>query len=278
MHFKVAAFLLALSPLSASAETTYEFQPYAQKPGETLRIRSALSSEKGILIRERNGEKERGTITRMRTRQLDRRIAGTADSPRIEYKIINDSHTATNSLERDGGRQSRIGALVGQSVVGKKEPAGSWKLSLEGQPATEIQKAELAELEAYENRSWCPERPVKLGESWEINPAFLHHLMLRDLKTVELRATMTLTEIREIDGEATAVLKCALQSVGAKGKDSDTTAALNASGTLLVALGTMLEKKLVYTGTISSTARSGDILSSMSLPLEVEITKSVVKP
>lgn len=281
MTCKFTALLFVLLPLCAPAETTYEFKPYTQKPGETLRMDSKMTTKGGTLIRERDGAKERGTISRARTRQLERRVTGDPSTPRIEYKIVTDIHTTANSLEQNGGFANRTGALVGQTAVGRKDAAGRWILSLEGKPASATQKAELAELDAYENRSWTPGRAVKIGESWKIDPAFLRHLLLRDLETVELRSTLTLTEVREIDGEATAVLACDLQSVGAKDTRegvTDATAALNATGILHVALETMLDKKLLLSGTLSSTARHGDTLSSMSLPLRVEITKSMVKP
>ena len=268
---------------TASAESTYEFHPYVQKAGEVVRMTHTLSSERGRLTVTRGQTGQRGTIVRMHSRQLEHRIRPGAGSPGVRIKTVNDIQTVTNSLAHGGKPQSQLGPLVGRTASGKKDSAGKWNLLLEGAPPTEDQAAELAQLEAYENRGWFPERPVKVGESWDYEPVFIRHLMLRELGTVEIKATMTLEEIRSIDGEATAILRCELQTIGAKEETerasdaSGATAALNATGTLQITLSSMLDSKLTLTGTLSSTSRSGDTTSAMSLPMTVEITKSVVQ-
>lgn len=256
---------------AGAAEETHKLTSYAQKPGETVRILATSSVAKGRMKVKKDGVEREQPMTMQRVRYLERLLR--EDGKTLEYKIVNDTTETNNAFL--GGRSSRVASLVGRTAVGFRDSAGQLHLHLEGETPDDTEAIELAELAAYANRSWFPDKPVKVGESWEIEPAFIRHLVLRDLGTTgSIDATMTFQEVAEVDGLQTAVLTFTLQTAAVKedgsGQEPEATATINAKGTLHVTMETMLDRKLVIEGVLISTNRDGHDLTTSYLPFRTE--------
>lgn len=263
--------LLAAGTLPGTAEETYPLASYTQKPGETVRILATSSVAKGRMKVKKDGVEREEPMTMQRVRYFERLLR--ADGKTLEYKVVNDTTETNNAFL--GGRTSRVAALVGQTAVGVRDQSGMLDLRIEGKRPDSTEAIELDDLEAYANRDWFSDKPVKVGESWKIKPAFIRHLVLRDLGTTgSIDSTMTFKEVAEIDGLQTAVLTFTLQTAAVKedgsGKEPEATATINAKGTLHVTLDTMLDRNLVMEGVLVSTNREGDDLTTFYLPFRTE--------
>lgn len=272
--------LLALMGLSliapAAAAPLLTLRPYAQPSGQTLRIQTTTTSKGGRIIVEGHGEKAEGTTRLHRTRTLERRTA--EDGTTVHYTIIKDSSESSNELNLPTRPGSQTSALTGKTAAGFRDSTGHWHLYLPGKTPTSVQATELAELGSLENRRWFADRPVKIGESWEIDPSFLRRLLLRDPGTASLEATVTLTTVRNIAGTDTAVLTLKIQSVATQRDTPNApseTATLNATGTLLVSLDTMLDRSLIIEGSLLSTSRANGTLTTLVLPFRSQTIRSL---
>ena len=139
---------------------------------------------------------------------------------------------------------------------------------------------ELAELEAYENRRWFVDRPVQVGETWSIDPGFIRHIVERDTGAGHLTASATLKEIATIDDEKTAVIVMNIETAGSRESPDHQQAAgamLKAAAVLHVALDTMLDKHLVFEGSLTTRARERDQTTTLETPMRIVVTKSSVK-
>jgi len=271
---------MVLAPLSFAAETTYQLKPFPQQPGQVVTIRSSSKSTDGKVIVQRGDSKTEGAMSIQRTRHIEQRLVTSGGAAGIAFKVLEDSSVATDELEAPGKRIRQTAALTGETVEGFQDTFRRWHLYLKGKTANNRAAVELSELEAYANRRWFVNGPVRIGQSWPAEPAFIRHLVLRDLGDAELKATMTLEAVKDIGGLRTAVVACKLETVGARGKSGDepaATATINATGKVHITLATMLDRELVLNGTLQSTGRNGDNLTTAVLPFTIRMTKTVAK-
>lgn len=278
MNRLLLTLILAILPATLPAQTSYLLKPFEQQAGEVMVIRSSSVSSKGKMVIERGGEKTEGALSIQRSRLLERRALATGGGKGLSYKILEDTVVTANDLEGPNSRKKLLAALTGQTVVGFQDSSEQWQFYLEGKTATNRQAVELSELQAYANRRWFVPRPVKIGESWPIDPAFFRHLILRDLGDIELKASMTLESVENIGGERTAILAFKLDTLGARGNSAaqmQASASINASGKLHLTLDTMLDREILLNGTLKTSARSGDNGTSVVLPFTIRTVKTI---
>ena len=273
----ILTLTLASLPVSLSAEKAYLLKPFDQKTGQVLSIRSSSVSSNGKVILTRGGKTTEGALSMQRSRSLERRVVSSGANKGLSYEIIQDTRVSANDLEGPNGQTTLSAALTGHSVIGFQDNFGQWQLYLEGKTATNRQAVELSELQAYTNRRWFVNSPVKIGESWPIDPAFFRHLILRDLGNARLAASMTLEAIKNIDGVETAILAFKLNTLGARDKSPrqlEASASIEASGKIYLALDTMLDREMILDGILKTSARNGDNQTSVILPFSIRTIKT----
>ena len=277
MRKMALTLVMAALPSLAQGETSYLLKPHHQRAGQVVSIRSTSTSSDGKIIIQQGAETTEGAMSIQRKRVIERRVVTSGGATGLSYKIISDTTLTTNELGSEK-RAQRFSPLSGKTAIGYQVSMGRWHLYLADQTATNRQAVELAELEAYANRRLFSPQAVKIGQSWQVDPAFFRHIVLRDLGDIKLKATMTLKEVKNIDGESTAVLAFNLDTVGVKGdsaSQSAATASINATGTMHLSLDTMLDREFSLTGTSKTTAIQGDNTTTAIIPFNMRITKSI---
>lgn len=265
-------------PASLHAETSYHLKPFEQQADQVLDIRISSRSSEGRMIVNSEGEKSEGALSMQRSRNLERRVVSQGGAKGLSYKILEDIAVSSNELEGPNSQTRHVAALTGQTVVGLRDNFGQWQFYMEGSTADNRQVDELYELQAYENRRWFVDYPVKIGESWPINPAFFRHLLLRDLGKAQLKASMTLEDVKDVDGTRTAILSFKLDTIEVRDKgaaQSEASASISATGKLHFSLDTMLDREMVFSGLLKTSARNGDHQTSVILPFTIRSTKTI---
>ena len=101
----------------------------------------------------------------------------------------------------------------------------------------------------------------------------------RDMSKAQTIGTMRLRQVRNTAKHRIAVIEVSIRSTGADlrpdGSESD--AAVNLSGEVLVNLDTMLDEALELKGTITSTYIKGAESTTTKLPIRMLATKTFVK-
>lgn len=278
MNASPGLFLTVLLALPLPAQSVYRLQPFQQRPGQVLTMRATSDSTGGSMVVQRGDVSQTGVMGVKRERTYERTIGGSPTTPSLQYRILSDRISTT--VGTDGTPRTRIAdaALTGLSVLGFRDATRQWRLYLRGRTASNDEAVALAELEAYENRSWFLDSAVKVGAEWVINPGFIRHLTERDVDQAEINATAKLREVSMIDGERTAVIDLTVKTMGSKdnpiaGTSSGLSIAL--TGTLHVALDTMLDKKLVMTGGFTTVAREGGVSTTVKMPYNATVTKTL---
>jgi hypothetical protein len=270
--------LVFASHASPGAET-YEFAPYEQSPGGKVRIETSTSTRDGKVIFMKDGVRREGKIELRRTRTMERQVKVAGETRTVSYRILSDSLVTTRLLDGQPTREITRSPLIGKTISGTAADDGPTRLTTRQQAANDEVRRQIAEVEAFENRNWLPSRPVKVGDSWPIDAAFVRHLLLRDLRDASIESSMTFKEVREIDGVETAIFTAAIQSVAVSGGDdtpAGASASINLTGLLHVSLDTMLDTRLVLEGTLTSTNRDETGSTTLLLPLRGVIEKRKV--
>jgi hypothetical protein len=273
-------FILCLTPSLSLAQAVYPLRVHDQKSGEVVRIHTKTDAPNGTMTSTRGAEETKAKMTLKRERILERRYTIEGATAKLEYRVVSD--TTATGVEVGGVMESSNAAspLTGKSVFGFRDTYGRWRLFLEGATAGNAQAMELSQLEAYENRRVFIDQPVRVGQTWDIDPNFLRHLTERDVGHAEVKASARLDSIKEIDGEETAVITLNVQTVGTTDEPGGLAArgaAITASGELHVSLATMLDKKLVLYGSLTTGARNGLERTRVHLPFRTEVIKTITR-
>ncbi len=219
---------------------------------------------------------EEGPMDIQRERLLVRRVTGAGPAAQLTYHVKKDLSTTSVGLGGPPRRETTDAALAGETVYGMRDTFGHWRLFLRGRTASNAQAVELAELEAYENRRWFLDGPVKPGQSWPIDPGFVRHVMKRDIGETKVEATATLQGVRMIDEEKTAVLTLKVATRGTSQENGKASgASISLEGVLHVALDTMLDKRLTLKGHMVTISKAGTQTTKVRLPMTAEVLKTV---
>lgn len=269
---------MALCP-AANAGT--RFGPVRLKPGESVRMVAHTETKGGTIETSREGKSRTGTMRVTR----DREIVWTLRDPdpggqlRVMARIPRFQSVSVINFGSGDDTRSEESPLAGKLIAASRDKQGEWKFELDGTPLGQRGRAELEELAAYQNRKWFPDHEVNVGDSWEFDPAWIKLVVERDLSKAQTIATMKLSQIRRSWTKETAVIDVSVRSTGkewrADGRETGASIAL--AGKMVVNLATMLDEQLELDGTVQSSTRKGIESTKVSLPLRLEVRKSVVK-
>lgn len=273
-----AIFALALSAASARADVT--FGPVLAGAGQSVRLVSHTTTVGGTIKLEKDGRASNGTILHSRDRDLTWTFRETAadGSLRGMVTVAKIATFSTATIDGKAEKSDETSPLNGKMFAMSKAVRGDWKFELDGSvPMREIDN-EISELTLYLQRKWYPQRRVKLGESWEFDPAWIRMLIERDLKNAQTIGTLNLRQIRHSANGNYAIINVSVRSTGGdfRPDGTETSARIELSGEVVVNLKTMLDESLELKGTvISRTGKPGN-LKTVTLPVHLEVTKTLV--
>lgn len=267
--------------LAAPAPAQVQFGPPRLKPGESIRMVAHTESKDGTVERSTGGKSTIGTMRAVRDREIvwTLRDPDPAGQLRVMARIQRYRTVSLIKLGEEEDMRSEDSRLTGKLIAATRDKEGEWKFELDGTPLGQRDRAELEELGAYQKRKWFPDRAVKVGDSWEFDPAWIKLVIERDLSKAQTIGTMKLTQVRRSWGKETALIDVSVRSTGNEWRADgrETTGSLALNGRMTVNLGTMLDEQLLLDGTLESTARKGIESTKLKLPLRMEVKKSVVK-
>jgi hypothetical protein len=273
-----AATLIAIG---SSALAGITIGPIRAQPGESIRLVTFSETKGGTVQRKGLGRTVNGSMEITRERDLVWTFrAPTQDGTRRGMVRVPKLTTSTRSVI-DGKEEKSTdqSPLVGKMFAMSKTPSGDWNFELDGSLPLARVRSEIEELKVYLKRDWYPNRVINVGDSWEFDPAWIRMVIERDMSKAQTIGTMRLRQIRNTVKNRIAVIDVSIRSTGADfrpdGSESD--AAVNLIGEVLVNLDTMLDETLELKGTITSTYIKGAETTTMKLPIRLLATKSFVK-
>ena len=276
MMFSTAAMLFSVG--AQTPTTSVLFKSFEEQPGKVLVIRSSTDASGGQITVNDGTSVKKGTVSVKRNRMYERRVVGTGLMQKLEYTVLEDKIHRSAKMGGKSDVEDFTGSLVGKVVYGIRDDMARWRLFLKGGTATTRQAADLIQIESYENRQWFQQTPVKVGDTWPINPQFIRNFIERDMGPSIIKATMSFKSIQVIDGERTAVLEVKINTQARREGLNKTRVAsviANLEGTLYVALDTMLDKKLTMAGTLHTIMRRDGVVTITKSPVTYIVIKSV---
>ncbi len=275
--FCAASLIALLSPASAGIT----LGPVRAQPGESIRLVTFSETPGGTIQQTGLGKPSSGKISITRERELVWTFrAPAADGTRRGMvrvpKLTTTSKTVINGKEQKITDNS---PLVGKMFAMSKSPKGDWSFELDGSlPLARVQ-AEINELKVYLKRDWYPARELKVGDSWEFDPAWIRMIIEKDVSKAQTIGTMELRQVRTTATRQVAVIAVSIRSSGAdfRPDGTETGANVNLTGELIVNLNTMLDETLELKGTIASNFIKGAESTQVKLPIRLIATKSFIK-
>ena len=193
----------------------------------------------------------------------------------IQHQSVSDSQNGTITVD-DGSKKKSGRISIKRSRTMERRMLGSGA-KLQYRTLAELTQ-QISELEAYENRRWFLSQPVRIGQSWLINPAFIRHLTERDLGESEVKAAMTFKSIETIDDEPSAVLTFKIETLGKNidaNQELKSAARISLNGVIYLSLKTMLDKKSRMLGTLTTMANEDGRSTVVRLPVDMTVEKSI---
>lgn len=275
------ACALPLILSSAHAATEIAFGPVRAQPGESIRLVSNSETKGGTVEITKDGRTSRGTIRIVRNRDMSWtfRTPEADGTRRGMVSVARISSSASVSIDGKEEKSEDSSPLNGKMFAMTKSPAGDWKFDLDGSVPLHRIQTEIEELTVYLKRQWYPERTVKLGDSWEFDPAWIRMIIEKDLPKAQTIGTMKLRQVRRTAQKDVAVIDVSVRGTGGdyRSDGTESKVQLELTGQVLVDLKTMLDEELKLEGTIvTSTGKPSD-MKKVTLPLSLAVTKSFVK-
>ena len=274
-------FLSLLVAASSHAASEVAFGPVRAQPGESVRLVSNSETKGGSVEITKDGRTSNGSILILRDRDLSWTFrAPEADGTRRGMvSVARIASSASASIDGKEEKSEDSSPLNGKMFAMTKSPAGDWKFELDGSiPMRRIQ-SEIDELTVYLKRQWYPERTVKVGDSWEFDPAWIRMVIEKDLPKAQTIGTMKLRQVRRTAQKDTAVIDVSVRGTGGdfRPDGSETKVQIELTGQVMVDLKTMLDERLELKGLIvTSTGKLSDS-KKVTLPVNLVVTKSFVK-
>ncbi len=278
--FLAAAAVLASAPLSHSA-TAVTFGPVRAQPGQSVRLVTHSETPGGTIQQNTAGKNTSGTLQITR----DRELFWTFREPAADGSrrgMVRVGSIVTETRTRIDGKDEKAtdeSPLSGKMFAMTRSPKGDWKFDLDGSiPLTRIRQ-EIEELTVYLKRDWYPAREVKVGDSWEFDPAWVKMIIGKDLKNAQTIGTMRLRQVRSGLTGRYALLDVSVRSTGAdyKADGSEVSATVELTGEVTVDLDTMLDEKLELKGMVTTRSRKPGESTTVNLPIRLKATKSFVR-
>ena len=194
----------------------------------------------------------------------------------VAVSKINTYSTATLDGKKEDSDESS--PLNGKMFAMSKAVNGDWKFELDGSiPLRQIDQ-EISELSLYLKRQWYPHRTVKIGDSWEFDPAWIRMLIERNLKDAKTIGTMSLRQIHHSANGDSAIISVSVRSTGGdfRPDGSESSAQIDLSGQVVVNLKTMLDESLDLKGTVISRVAKPGETKTVTLPVHLKVTKTLI--
>lgn len=279
-HSRLAA-ALALVALLTPASAGVTFGPVHAQPGQSVRLVTHSETTGGTLERTRDDQTARGSITITRDRDLVWTFRDpTADGTKRGMVRVAKLTTSSNiSIAGKVEKSTDDSPLTGQMFAMSKPVTGEWKFELDGSvPYTRVQN-EIDELKIYLQRNWFPTRELKVGDSWEFDPAWVKLIIEKDLAKAQTIGTMKLQQVRRGENRQIAIIDVSIRSTGAnfQADGSESSAAIELAGQVVVNLDTMLDESLELKGTLTTRSSKPGAATQMKLPIRLSATKSFVQ-
>ncbi|MCX6875032.1 MAG: hypothetical protein NTW21_14665 [Verrucomicrobia bacterium] len=280
-HSHLAALALALLAFPIPARAGIVFGPVRGKPGESVRLVTHSETKGATIEKTVFGKTSRGTIEVIRDRELiwTFREPSADGTRRGMVRVPKLSTSSKTVIEGKPASLNDPSPLTGKMFSMTKAPKGDWTFELDGSVPLNKVRAEIEEMKIYLKRDWYPAREIKLGDSWEFDPAWVKAIIERDLEKAKTIGTMSLRQIRSSAEQQMAVIDVAIHSTGAdlRSDGSETSATIELTGQVTVNLGTMLDESLTLKGTIITGTDKGTESTKMTLPITLKATKSFVR-
>lgn len=278
-----ARHLLATTTLFAltlSAPAQIRFGPVLAGEGQSVRLVSHTTTVGGTITVVKDGRTSTGKIQYSRDRDLTWTFRNPSQDGSLRGMVtvakINTLSTITIDGKTENGDESS--PLNGRMFSMSKPVKGDWKFELDGSvPQRQIDN-EISELTLYLKRKWYPQRTIKPGESWEFDPAWIRMLIERDLKDAQTIGTMNLRQVRHTASGDSAVINVSVRSTGGdfRPDGTESSAQIELSGEVIVNLKTMLDESLDLKGTVISRKGKPGETRTVTLPVHLEVTKTLV--
>ena len=274
----VAAVAALVLPAPAAGIT---FGPVKGQAGQSIRLVTHSETPGGTIRRNYGGRSSDGGINITR----DRELIWTFRDPAADGTrrgMVRVSNITTSSVTTMGGKQEKAldqSPLNGKMFAMSKPPTGDWKFELDGSvPLTRVRN-EIEELTVYLKRDWYPTREVKVGDSWEFDPAWVKMLIEKDLHKAQTIGTMSLRQVRRSAAKQIAIIDVAIRSTGAdfKPDGSESSASVELTGQVVVNLDTMLDEELELKGTVNTSSGKVGSATVVKLPISLKVNKSFVR-
>ena len=267
--------------LPCEAATEIAFGPVRGNPGESIRLVSTATCEGGTVEIERDGRVVRESLKVLSERDMAWTFRDPAADGTIRgmVSIARMSRQSTATINGKEQKSEDLSPLNGKMFAMTKAPGADWKFELDGSVPMNRVQTEIHELTTYLKRTWYPQRVVKVGDSWEFDPAWTRMIIERDLQHAQTIGTMKLRQVRHTPGKSVAVIDVSVRSTGGdfRADGSESRAQIELNGQVLVDLKTMLDETLELKGMIvTSSGRPGD-RKKVTLPVNLVVNKSFVR-
>ena len=263
------------------AATEVAFGPVRAQPGESVRMVSDSQCPDGVVELTHDGQTVRGSISISRERDLTWTFR-TPEQDGTRRGMVNVTKIRTQASVNVGGKEEKTddsSPLVGKMFAMTKPPGGEWKFELDGSVPMQRIQEEIDELSVYLKRQWYPEHVVKVGDSWEFDPAWVRMVIEKDLKNAKTIGTMKLRQVRHTADKQLAVIDVSVRGTGGdfQSDGSESKAQVELTGQVMVDLKTMLDERLELKGTVITSTGSLTNSKKVTLPVQLVVTKSFVK-
>ncbi|MGL4401139.1 MAG: hypothetical protein ACRCXD_14810, partial [Luteolibacter sp.] len=176
----LVSMVLALAPI-ASANIT--IGPIRGQPGESVRLVTFSETKGGTIQRSYLGKTTNGSMEILRERELVWTFRAPAEdgTRRGMVRVPKLSTTTTTVLDGKKDVKADLSPLVGKMFAMSKSPSGEWSFELDGSLPLARVRSEIDELTVYLKRDWFPAREIKVGDSWEFDPAWIRRTIEKDV-------------------------------------------------------------------------------------------------
>jgi hypothetical protein len=277
-----ASAIIALSALVSPATAAgIVFGPIKAQPGQSIRLVTHSETPGGTIQRNYGGRSSNGTINITRDRELIWTFRDPA-ADGTKRGMVRVPNITTSTVTRINGQDEKAedkSPLIGKMFAMSKAPTGDWKFELDGTvPLTRI-RHEIEELTVYLKRDWYPTRELKVGDSWEFDPAWVKMIIEKDLHKAQTIGTMTLRQVRRSAAKQIAIIDVSIRSTGAdfRSDGSESSASIVLTGQVVVNLATMLDEELELKGNVTSSAGKVGEKTIIKMPIQLKATKSFVR-
>ena len=275
-------FILCISVLGIClpAGAQIRFGPVLAGAGQSVRLVSETTTRGGTITVEKGGRTSNGTLKYSRERDLTWTFRDPAEDGSLRGMVKVAKLNTYNSVTLDGKTEKSDDSspLNGKMFGMRKAVKTDWKFELDGSIPERQVENEIAELSLYLKRKWYPQRSVKIGDSWEFDPAWIRMLIERNLKDAKTIGTMSLRQIHHSARGDSAIISVVVRSSGGdfRADGTESSAQIELSGQIVVNLKTMLDESLDLKGVvISRTSKAGET-KTVTLPVTLKVTKTLI--